>query len=380
MQFPNFVGGSNLLSSDLENCERAINLRQEAVAIGKAKTSEGWLPRTPGLRFAASLGSSKVECLFYLDGRAFGVSGTQFFEFFSDDSVIVRGTVANDGVDLATMCSGGSASDTILVIAGSAGYVFTLSTNAFAEIVDADFPANPVMCEFFAGYFLVLARNSRSIQWSALEDPTAWDALDVLETSWTGDNLAFIKRVGTHIWAVGTQAAEVLYATGDLTVFAPAQESLIEHGCVARFSGQRIGENALAWLDQSERGLGQVVIAKGITPETISTYAISLKEQGELPPYMNAAAAFVMQIDGHQDYVLTNTNSNALQHTTPVFDLTENVWHERATWNSTACVWEQYRPLCHMAAFENHYVGDSRTGAIYQISQSYLTEQLADVA
>jgi len=377
MKLPGFVGPSNVLSSTLEDCESTINWFKESGQVGTPK-ADAYLRDRPGLGFLFSVGSDPVECLFYLDGRAFGVAGTTFFEQFDDDTFVVRGTVANDGIDLATMCSGGSASTpNMLIISGSTGYTFTLATNTLTAIIDMDFPVNPVMCEFFAGYFLVLDRNSRSIAWSALEDPSSWDTLDVLETSWAGDNVAFIKRNGTHIWTGGTQTSQVLYATGGIEVFAPAQESLIEHGTMARFTGQ-LTPQGVASLDQDARGGGQVILFRGLQPDAFSTYAINL-EQISQAGLLNASYAFVITMEGHVWYLLNNRNETNTFRLTPVFDFTEQQWHHWAHWDSTACQWIPFRGQCHMFAFERHFIGDRLTGAVYDLSFANLSDELADV-
>lgn len=377
MHLPGFVGPSNVLSSTLEDCESTINFVIESGQVGTPKDQK-YFRRRPGLRFLFSIGTSSVERLFYLDGRAFGVSGTTFFEFFVNDTFVVRGTVANDGIDLATMCSGGSASNTMLIISGSKGYVFTLSTNTLTLITDPDFPTFPVMCEFFAGYFLVLSRNSRSIQWSALEDPTAWDSLDVIETSWAGDNVSFIKRLGTHIWTVGTQTSQILYATGGVEVFAPAQESLIEHGCVGRFTGERTASGVVC-LDQGERGVGQVVRFQGLQPSEISTYAINLEQITGGQGLLNASYGVTLEMQGHDWYYLNNRNNTNTFRLTPVYDFTEGLWSHWAHWDATACQWFPFIGQSHTTAFERHYIGDGRTGAIYDCSFDNLSDQLAVV-
>ena len=368
--------GSNVMSSTLEDCELSINWFPESGQVGTPKAQKYHRDR-PGLSFLFSIGDDPVECLFYLDGRAFGVAGTTFFEQFDDDTFVVRGTVANDGIDLATMCSNGSAGDQVMIVSGSKGYIFILSTNAFAEITDPFFPDFPVMCEFFAGYFIVLRRNSRAIQWSALEDGTTWDGLDVFERSWAPDNINFIKRNGTHVWLVGTQTSEVLYLTGDITVFAPAQESLIEHGSIARFAGQLMAQGVTT-LDQDARGGAQVVVFRGLTPDAISTYSINL-EQASQAGLLNASYAFVIQMEGHNWYLLNNRNETNTFRLTPVFDQTEQLWHHWAHWDSTNCVWIPFRGFCHMFAFERHFIGDRLTGAVYELSFDNLSDQLADV-
>ena len=87
-----------------------------------------------------------------------------------------------------------------------------------------------------------------------------------------------------------------------------------------------------------------------------------------------------MQIAGHQDYVLLNRSPDALAFTTPVFDFTEGLWHERATWDATRSAWQQGRIMSHVYAFQKHYGGDYRVGVIYQISTGFYDEELASVA
>ncbi len=369
--------GSNVMSSTLEDCEASINWFPESGQVGTPKV-EKWHRRRPGLGFLFSVGSDDVECLFYLDGRAFGVAGTTFFEWFDDDTFVVRGTVANDGIDLATICSGGSASTpNMLIVSGSAGYTYTLSTNTLTLIGDPDFPTNPVMCEFFAGYFLVLDRNTRSISWSNLEDPSTWDTADVLETSWAGDNISFIKRLGTHIWTVGTQTSQVLYATGGIEVFAPAQESLIEHGAVARFTGQRTAKGVVC-LDQGERGVGQVVLFQGLQPNEISTYSINLEQISQVG-LLNNSYGVCLEMEGHDWYFLNNRNAENTFQFTPVYDFTENLWHHWAHWDPIICTWLPFRGQCHTTAFERHYIGDRLTGAVYDYAFTNLSDELVTV-
>lgn len=381
MQLPGFVGGSNVLQSDLADPEWSINLRQESTAPGNAKVP-AYLQRTPGLAFDFSVGSDPIQGLFSLNGRCFGVSGTTFFEILTGppDSFVVRGTVAaaTNDFPLATICSNGSAGNQVFITSGGNGYIYNMNTNTTSQIADLDFPTGfALMGEFFAGYFLVSVINSRTVQWSALEDGTSWDALDVMERSWAPDNINFIKRNGTHIWIGGKQTSEVWYATGDVAVFAPAQESLIEHGSVSGFSAVRIeteGSSTLAWLDQSERGGGLAVVAVGLNPQTISTYAIARYEQ-QREDHIQHARCFAIQMDGHVDYVLNNSQPDFDK--TPVFDFTEKQWHFRAGWDSTNCVWLPWRAQCHCYFDQRHFVGDRLTGAIYTLSMDNLTDELA---
>lgn len=383
-----FNHGSNVNRSSLFDCEQSINLRPESGQVGTPK-EDAYSQRTPGMQFLFSVGSDPVSALYTLNGRAFGVSGATFFEVLSDGlshySYVVRGTVAASGsttFPMATICSNGPQGDQVFIVSGGNGYIFTLSTNSGPTIIgDGDFPnGSALMGEFFDGYFFVLLVNSQQVQWSALFDGTSWDPLDVMIRSWAPDNIAFIRRNGTHLWVVGQQTSEVWYATGGVEVFAPAQESLIEHGAVSSFSGVRIdkdGTTTLIWLDQSERGGGQVVAAQGLSLQVLSTYAVSFYEQSR-GHNLQQARCFALQLDGHVDYVLNNGETE--YNLTPVFDLTQGEWHDRAHWDSTAVRWRPWRPQCHMYFDQRHFVGDRLTGAIYELTMDVNTDQLVVMA
>jgi hypothetical protein len=385
-----FNHGSNVNRSSLFDCESSINLRPESGQVGTPK-EDAYSQRTPGMGFLFSVGSDPIEALYTLNGRAFGISGSVFFEVTTDGlghySFTIWGTVAASGstaFPLATMCSNGPQGDQVFIVSGGNGYIFTLSTNTLAIIADLDFPnGNALMGEFFAGYFFVLLLDSQQVQWSALFDGTAWDPLDVMIRSWAPDNIAFIKRLGTHIVVVGQQTSEVWYATGGVEVFAPAQESLIEHGAVSSFSGVRVekdGTTTLIWLDQSERGGGVVVAMAGLSLQVLSTFSNAFFNQSR-GHNLQHARCFAVQIDGHVDYVLNNQEVE--YDRTPVYDLSMNEWSHRAHWNPNAPFplpkWIPWRAQCAMYFDQRVFVGDALTGAVYLLSMDNLTDELAVV-
>ncbi|HEX7795853.1 MAG TPA: hypothetical protein VF456_15935 [Vicinamibacterales bacterium] len=369
-------GGSNMLAARLADNERSINWFPESTQSGNAKASS-WLKPTWGCRLALSINGSPCTCLFSQDGRAFGVAGTTFFEFFADGTYLVRGTVATSAGIVPTICSNGSAGFQLFVTAGLNGYIFDLNTNILTLIADLDFPQGFALAgEFIGGFFLVLHKDSRQIQWSALEDGTSWDGLDVAERSWGSDNIQFMKRSHTDIWLGGTRTSEVWYMTGDVSVFGPAQGSFIERGCIATFSVVR-EQQTLAWLDQDERGGGVVVIAKGYQPSDLSTYAINALVQNNSGS-MNQFVGLMTQEQGHDFYWLSNSSGD--YDTTPTFDLTESQWHERAEWDSPNGVWLPHRACSHCFAFEKHWIGDRLTGVVYQLDPTVYDDELAVAA
>jgi len=367
-----FIGPSNKLQANVTDPERTINLYLENTPPGIARVQR-WMVGTPGLAPWVILGDAPIRGMFQQDMRAFAVGGAQYCEVFNPPSSTSYGTVATDDY-LASICSNGTAGDQNLIVSGGSGYVHTLSTNAFAQISDGDFPSPARMCDFMDGYGIVSKADSRTFQWSALEDMTSWDALDVAERSEGSDNIIALIRNHREIWLLGSKTSEVWYDQGDpLTPFAPIQGTFIEHGCAAPFSVVRIN-NTLIWLSQNELGQGEVVVANGYNPSQISTYAIAaiirragVAADGDL----SLAKAWAYQENGHIFYCLVIPSAES----TVCLDLTmPGTWHERARWTGTEYI--AHVVQTHMIAFGQHLVGDRFSGAIYRQSLDLFSEEI----
>ena len=81
------------------------------------------------------------------------------------------------------------------------------------------------------------------------------------------------------------------------------------------------------------------------------------------------AEAFAHQMGGHQFYWLYVPGLD----TTPVYDLAENQWAERAMWDVALGVNTPHVARCHCYAFGKHLIGTRDSGTIYELSPDYLT-------
>ncbi len=368
MELPGFVGPSHTLASPLADVERTINLFLERTEPGNAKVP-AYLRGTPGVRpYVATVGD-RIRGLFAQDGRTFVVAGTVLVEILADDSFNTYDGLADDGGP-ASLASNGTAGQQLFIVAGGSGYIFDLLTNTLSAALGADFPANARMGAFMDGYFLVLVFGTRRFQISALEDGTSWDALDVAERSEGSDDIVTLIRNHREIWLMGTQTSEVWVDTGDpLFPFAPISGVFVETGSAAAFAAVR-ADNTLIWLDRDERGAGFVRQANGYTPVRISTYAVELALAQA--PELSVAQAFAEQTDGHLFYWLYVPGLA----TTWVYDVTEGLWHERAIWDATACVWIPHVACCHAFVYGRHLVGDRQSGQVYHLSPAYLDDRI----
>lgn len=370
-----FAGPSARLWSPTAANEQTVNFFRERTDDRGAKV-QAYLRATEGLTpFAQVAGETDTHGLFTENNRTFGCCGTTFFEVNLDGTTTFRGAITYLAGRPATIVSNGI--EIVICSGGTSVYTYNLTTNAFAlQAVPTAAGVDITMIEFVDGYVLAQVKNSRRVYYSALFDATTWPTLNYFERSWGSDDIAFIKRFERNILVQGSKTGEIWVDTGDSnSPFQPLQGSFIDTGCIAGGTGQRDGTSVI-WLSEDERGGGQVVKLSGYQPVKISTYPIDVfvaASEGGL----DQATAFCHQHHGHVFYWLqTHFGPGAIQ-TTPVFDLPENTWSERAIWNKATGLFEPHVARCHTYAFQRHLVGVLDSGIIYDLSFSAYSDSLA---
>jgi len=256
---------------------------------------------------------------------------------------------------------------TMLVVDGTNGYLYTKSTNTFAQITDPDFPQNPVHVEFMDGYFIVLEGGSGRFWLSALDDGSSWNALDFATAEGSPDNLVGIKVNHRQLWLFGDKTTEIWYNSGDKDFpFRRIQGSFFEEGTL---SGRSIAKSntSVVWLSNSERGEAAIYIASTTRPERISTLGMEL----EFDTYqkLSNANGYMFYEDTHLFYVLTFPTDEK----TWVYDLTTGMWHERSTNNRR---WiGQYGAVISGGL----YAADALSGRILKIDSAYNDDYGVDI-
>ncbi len=371
-----FCGPENQLQSIIADPENQINFYCQPTPPGTGR-NRLWMPGTPGTQPWLILPTSPIRALFQQDGRAFAIGGTTFYEV-SQGAVQTSHTPALDTDSfLASICSNGTAGNQLFITSGGSGYIFDLNANTLTKITDPDFPNPCGMGEFMDGYFFAMKSNSRTFQWSALEDGTAWDPLDVAERSEGSDNIQTLIRNHREIWLLGTATSEIWYDSGDpLTPFQPIQGTFIEHGCAARFSACRM-ENTLFWLAKDTLGVGMVWLANGYNPQRVSTSAVERVIQVSGSGSYNdltTAIGWCYQDQGQTFYVLQLPNASL----TYVYETVTNLWHTRGrnTGTITDPVYVLSPGQCHMYFAGKHLIGDRTSGAIYEQSLNIYSDTI----
>lgn len=243
---------------------------------------------------------------------------------------------------------------------------------------------------FLDGYFIVnrvpssdpaLQAQGRTFNISALNDGTLWDALDFGVKEGYSDYINSILCDHEELWLFGKETTEVWTNIGSTVDTAgvatfPFQRmagAFIHDGSVATYAPCSVGPYT-CWLGGSPNGQTVAYRALAFQPERISTHA--QEESWNAPGFKVSDAVTYCYLDaGHMFWVI-----NFWQQTqTWVYDVTENLWHERAGFNPTTGLFTRYQPWYHVFIPEwgqggKHIVGDPVTGKLYEQSLNYYSD------
>lgn len=355
------VGPSYVERFPTFDAQRTINFYPVVDETQKGKEIAA-LYGTPGLLSFTTCGSGPIRGnLAPANGRAFEVSGNQLYEIFADGTNISRGTMTSTN----SICSLAENGLQLAVCDGTGLYILTYATNAFAKVTSS-FPGGGTVT-FIDGYFMVNVPSSGKFYKSALYDGLTWGALDFKTAESSPDNLARVFNAIGQLWALGDKTIEIFTNVGGSGFgFERIAGAKIETGCIAPHSVVSL-DNSIFWLGADKDGFGIVYKASGFSPQRISTFGIEylLRQVSDL----TVLRAYTYQEDGHVFYALTGAGMN----TTLVYDVSTQMWHERAYLNSMGN-FEAHLGVCHMFAFGKHLVGSRVDGKVYDMSLNYYSD------
>jgi hypothetical protein len=317
------------------------------------------------------LGGAPTRGEITVQGRTFAVAGTTLWELFAPNLAVNaanRGTVPSDGNPVSIA---GFGHQVLLASAGSA-FVFDLNANTLTPVDPSGGGNVPVaMVTYAHGFFLALIENPATpwqINSSNAADATTWQATNFTIPEDFTDNANCIFTSQTLLWVFGPKGIQPYSNTGDFPFpFDPIAGTYIENGLAAPFSVARL-DNSVFWLGSDERGTGMVWRANGFTPQRVSNHAIEYALQKYAT--IADAVAYSYQDQGHSFYVLNFPTADK----TWVYDVATGSWHERGFWNVQAAKFNRHRVAFHTFNFGMHLVGDSTTGAVYQMAINIVSD------
>ena len=347
------VGSSYQQRSLPFDAQRMVNLYAISDPQGADVAS---LLGTPGLNLNTTAGVGPTRgSIAAANGRAFVVSGSEFYEISSTGVATLRGSLMTSG-GIVTVAENGFQ---VAVCDGSSLYIFTYATNVFAQVTDPDLPS-PANVSFANGYFVVTKNNSGQFYISALYDGTSWAALDFASAESSPDNLQIAVPFLGQLALFGSNTLEIWRNTGDSTFPFARISGATPVGTISPYTVISL-DTSVYWVGNTNEGAGIVYQAQGFSPKRISTEAIERVLQAEPNPQLLRSWGY--QQDGHVFLVITGGSLA----TSLVYDLTTQLWHERSFLN-TAGEDEQHLGSCCMYAFNKQLVGSRLDGKIYEMS------------
>lgn len=336
------------------NAQRTINFWPIFDQEGKEVSA---LYGTPGLTSFATAGSQGHRQAFTSSNdRCFFVAGDTLYEVDSNGTTTSRGTLLTSSGNVSM----DENSTQLGICDGTNLYTLTYSSNAFAQVTDADLPSSVGFLTVIDEYFVVNQNDTGKFFISSNGDGTAWDALDFATAESNPDELKCVKNALGQLWLFGTKTTEIWTNTGASSFpFSRISGAVMEAGIIAPHSVQDV-DNSVFWLGQDKRGAGIVYRANGFVPATVSPEPINIAI-GKATDKENITS-WTYQEDGHTFYALTGGGLE----TTLVYDISTQQWHERSYNDSGAL--SQHLGRCVTYAFGKQLVGDRRNGNIYEMS------------
>lgn len=329
------------------SAERAVNFYAQQLPPN-AKTPVEVLG-TPGLLLFSSLGGATIRAARVWNGAVYAVSGTGLFRVTVTGASTMLGSLPAIGeVYLADN------GDQLGILVGASLYVWNGAT--LTLVSDSDYPGASSF-DVLDGFGVFTEPNSREWFISALNDLTAYDALDIASAESTPDNLVRVVA-DRELWFFKTNSSEVWYNAGTDFPFARVDGGRIPVGLAAPKAVARC-DNSLIWLTDKRT----VARANGFSAVRISTH--SIEETLRKASTLADAFAWSYAEGGHEFWGVTGPTAGF----SVVYDAATQLWHDRQTRDMA-----YWRPSCYVNLQGLHLWGDSLSGNIYRSDLDTYTE------
>ena len=269
----------------------------------------------------------------------------------------------------------GSATYNAIPLQGGSGTGITANITTVGGVV-TNVVLLPTGLGYNAGDVLstTLTNTLFGFQYSLVQvNPPAFDPTYVAAKTGYPDLLSTLVVVHREIWLMGAfESTEVWYDAGNAGFpFQIMPGVFIQHGCVAAYSVTTHDLNVF-WLSIDQAGQGTVFMGAGYSARRISTYAIEkiISNWVTAGANISDAVGFIYKQEDHVFYVLSSASANA----TICFDVTENLWHERAWTDPNSGLLNRIRANCAAFAYGVNVVGDWQNGNIYVLDLNTYTD------
>lgn len=338
------------------SAQRLVNLFTEAQPDG-AKSKAALLP-TPGLRLRTELDTGPVRALFSMGDALVVVYGPHVASISRGGTIQYFGRIAPGWARVEWATDGYQA----VICTPASGEVWLIKEGAMSRLV-LDFQV--VSLDYVGGFFVYAELNSSTFWVSDVGDAATVNGLAFANADRTPDNIVAVRNVGGDLWIFGSTSLEVWSNQGLVPEpFVPITGAFAMRGC-ANAATIATHQAGVFWL-----GDDRVTYRNnGYQPVAVSTAAINQAVAGY--SRIDDAAAWIHEAEGHVFYVQTFPTGGV----TWVYDLTTQLWHERASRD-----YPGWRCICGAAFAGQALGGDAVTGQIWIIDPTAGTEDGTEIS
>ena len=313
---------------------------------------------TPGLTLFTDLGDTPFRCLHSYGDYVYGVHRGTFYQISNAGVATSKGTL----LTATGRCGIENNGLQIMVVDGTYGYTYTIATDTFAQITDADFPGAATVA-FNDGYFIVNEPDSGRFFLSALYDGTSWDALDFATAESNPDNLVSVVADHGELIPLGDISTEFWSNTGSVDFpYTRMTGAAVEWGLAARWSVAKF-DNSLIWLAKNRMGEVQVTRLTGYQPQRVSTFDLENIINGYSS--VSDATGFSYLHNGHPFYQINFPTDGESW----LYDGASNAWSKMISHGMT-----RHRAEIATYFLNRTIVSDNSNGRLYNIDGDVYTE------
>lgn len=324
--------------------ERLVNMFAERAPEGSESTSV--VHGVPGMVTHVDVGDGPCRGLCMVGDLMFIVSGEALYSLdrYGAYSGILGSVPGNNLVSMATD------GDILVIVTNPAGYTYTVSSGAFAQITDVA----------YLGAHSVIWMNQTFIFASDTEHFVGetggllpFDPLLAASAEYSPDAIVGLSQDKDEAFFFGSSTLEtwrfVTVSNATDYPLEPISGAVVAKGLAGRRAVAQL-DNSTVWLDQN--GIVRRLQA-GYTPQRISTEAIEHQLSGAL---MAEAEVLVYILEGHEFFAI-NTDVGTF-----VYDANTGLWHERESYGLT-----RWKAQCSVFAWGDWYVGNMTDGVISRL-------------
>lgn len=298
--------------------------------------------------------SGPIRGMRNVEGKLLVVSGNQLYQISNAGIAIPRGTVPGVGPVQMSHNQKGNGNE-VLIVNGSAGYIYNTSTLVFAKITDEGYPGSKCAA-YLASYFLQVEPAGRFWFHSDLADGFSYNMLDRYESEAAPDRIVGLIDSQLEVIVFNETTTEFFVNTGAATGTFQSKGIVIETGCAGSNAYAKL-DNTVIWLDDK----GVVQRMEGYSARPISTRVLE-RQISKYKAQWSNAIAYTWEDKGHKVFYLTFPGGYTFG-----YDVTTGVWTRRKSWGM-----DRWRLSCLVYWNKKWIGGDYQQDRLYELDWRYM--------